>query len=99
MKPKPLDELKNLTVPMVIAYSFLECRPDGCQEGENIKSGSVWARHARGGSGWRFFWSSREMGYAPLAGRIQGNSPCTDPFSARKLGFSQLHWRAGPYFL
>jgi hypothetical protein len=34
-------------------------RPDECQEGENIDSGSVWARRARAGRDWRFFWSSR----------------------------------------
>lgn len=39
--------------------SFANVRPGKRQDGENIKSGSVWARRARCESGWRFFWSSR----------------------------------------
>jgi hypothetical protein len=46
--------------------------PDGCQEGENIKSGSVWARRARGGSGLALLLEQSRAGYAPLWGIMQG---------------------------
>src|SRR5580698_10538550 len=72
MKPKPLEELKNFTVPMAMMGSFTNDRPDGRQEGENIKSGSVWARRARGGSGLALLLEQSHNPYAPLFATIQG---------------------------
>jgi hypothetical protein len=52
--------------------SFANDHPDGCQEGENINSGSVWARRARGGSGLALLLEQSQAAYAPLSGIIQG---------------------------
>jgi hypothetical protein len=52
--------------------SFANNRPDGCQEGENIKSGSVWARRAQGGSGLALLLEQSRDGYAPLFEITQG---------------------------
>jgi len=73
MKPKPLEELKNFTVPMAMMGSFTNDRPDGRQEGENIKSGSVWARRARGGSRLALLLEQSHRAYAPLTGIMQGS--------------------------
>jgi hypothetical protein len=52
--------------------SFANDRPDGRQDGENIKSGSVWARRARGESGRALLLEQSRGAYAPLSGKIQG---------------------------
>src|SRR6476620_12551063 len=73
MKPKPLEELKNFTVPMVMMNPLQNDGPDGCQDCENFKSGRVWARRAQGGSGLALLLEQSPKSYAPLLRLLQGS--------------------------
>src|SRR5438034_1223982 len=88
MKPKPLEELKNLTVPMVMMSPLrMIARTD-------VRTAKTSSREVSGpgaheaGRDWRFFWSSRagamHLNRAKYkAVRTQG------PGSLRQAGFAQ----------
>jgi hypothetical protein len=50
---------------MAMMIPFANDRPDGCQDRENFKSGSVWARRAQGGSGLALLLEQSLAVYAP----------------------------------
>src|SRR5471030_2827780 len=72
IKPKPLAELKNFTVPMVMMVPLRMIVPTdaGKAKTSSREVSGPGAREA--GRDWRFFWSSRAEDYAPLSGIIQG---------------------------
>src|SRR5665213_420930 len=60
MKPKPLEELKNFTVPMVMIVPLRMIVPTEVRKAKT-SSREVSGPGARAaGRDWRFFWSSRQ---------------------------------------
>src|SRR5271154_4231443 len=59
MKPKPLVELKNFTVPMVIVFPLRKIVRTDARKAKTSSREVSGPGTRKAGQDWRFFWSSR----------------------------------------